>query len=286
MYAQTAELQERFISCLPCDESFNKVKAEVAKQSNTRMSATKMFANTIAKGVFNELNHFNVVDGSDIEHVRNPFIDTAVFEAPLRQKALPEAIQALNLHRIVGTGEASWYSPAADKKDKPLAEMIAARQLDEDDKLPLMKFVWLGQLALQNMFIRKVGSIDWKLVLGDLFETLIVVWPMQNHFGFWVPVTTAGTVAEHLVIVDVSEWEALMVYPMSPMHFAVKRQQGPCAARDTIVDLQASHCYDSELICAKMMSNEMPLLEASCRNGFGTLAVIVVCSLNLDRGCI
>ena len=277
IHSQTEELQERFISCLPCDETFNRVKSQNAKGQNTRMASSSIMVNTMDNGIFNALNHFDTVDRSDIKEVRQPTLPADLFNAPLRVSKLPKEIGDLGLQKIVGTGEASWYSPSAEKMNKPLAEVVALRLCDteNENKLNEFQFAWLGRLCLKNMFVRKIGTIDWKLVIGDLFGTLVKVWPVANHHGLWVPVVNEDTVAESIVVTDHKEYEAVMVQPISPMHFAIKKEQGPCAPIEKLVDLQGAHVYDEPIICIKMITNERPLLEAACRDGFGTLQVIL-----------
>ena len=152
MKAATQELQHRFISCLPMDETFNRVKARCAAGSNTRLSATSIQVNAIDNGVFDKLNHFDLVDSDTAVCLQGERIPQDVFEAPLRASTLPECVRDLNFGRIVGTGEAEWYSPAAESLNKPLAELVAARKCDAAGNLDSLQFCWLSQLCSGRFF--------------------------------------------------------------------------------------------------------------------------------------
>lgn len=59
-----------FKSCLAVDEAFNKIKAKVAKQANTRITPQQAMAVCIDSGLLSKLNHFKEVDYQEIMPVR------------------------------------------------------------------------------------------------------------------------------------------------------------------------------------------------------------------------
>ena len=62
--------QKRFISCLPVDEGFNKIKAAVDLQRNTRISPENAMATMVETGLLSELNKFEEVDPDSIRRNR------------------------------------------------------------------------------------------------------------------------------------------------------------------------------------------------------------------------
>ena len=194
-------------------------------------------------------------------------------------------MQAVDLASIVGTGAATWWSPGYDNQFKPQAELLAMRVLKKEDKLPQLKNAWLSRLCFPRILVRRVGTIDWSLSLGDLCGTIAKVWPVSWKSMCWQPDQTEHTVAETIVITDITEWESMPIKPISPLHAAIRAELGVLKAscHDTSVKLREDVFYKDLAIGAVGLDKERPIAETWVRQGCpnATLAYMIELALHI-----
>ena len=75
--------------------------------------------------VLSARNKFDEATWESEAPVRNFSFDKGVFRADLRQKNLDDETKALKLKSVVGTGEATWFSPTAYSSASPYADVLA-----------------------------------------------------------------------------------------------------------------------------------------------------------------
>ena len=266
MIAATRVTQARHISVLPIDEWFNIAKNLCGQGSSTRMNPTRVMAHAIDKGLLSKLNHFDEVDLSTTVLAKglSRHCGGNVFSAPLRRSHLDDDLSALKLHEIVGTGEARWYSPKADAMHKNLAQMLACRDCYDAGDVSSVQFTWLSRLCNGHMLIRKAGTFTWSLCIGNVMATSVVVWPVEDYHGQWTPKSGQEDHSQWVTITNLEQWEALPIQPISPMHKAVKMEQGRAAALDKSISLKHSRFYPAIPIVAKATDIARSLLQCVC----------------------
>lgn len=223
----------------------------------------------IDKKILSKLNKFDEVDRLEITPERDPVLDKKCFEAPLQKRYLPKSVQQIGLNDIVGTGDATWHSPAAENINKPFAQMLAARLCHGEGNLLNLEFAWLSRVCNNQMLIRRKTAFKWFLVVGDLFGSFLSLWPVKRRDVFFELVLDETAEAENVAITDVDAWEARPILPISPQHVAIKIAQGPDAKPDAYVKLQHSNAYPDVPLVAEAIDKTRPLLECFCRSGCG-----------------
>ena len=101
--------QDRFTTCDVVDDGFNRVKANVGKSQNTQCKGPRAMGVAIDKGVVSNLYKYNEVSRDDEPYERNVSLNEHTFQPLIRLDKLPQEMQELKLHDIVGTGDPTWY---------------------------------------------------------------------------------------------------------------------------------------------------------------------------------
>jgi hypothetical protein len=71
----------------------------------------------------------------------------AVVKPPLRRANMTQTVRYMELNKVVGYGDATWYSPSASTCMRPVAEMLAARDAFATRSQNLLDKVWLCRLV-------------------------------------------------------------------------------------------------------------------------------------------
>ena len=109
MISHARQLQIRFISTLPIDEMFNKIKHKAASGSNSRISLEQAMAAAIDKKVMSGLNHFREVDRASAPYTRDvDDEDDTIHNAPLQKSKLSKPVAAMKLGSVVGVPVLIW----------------------------------------------------------------------------------------------------------------------------------------------------------------------------------
>ena len=216
--------QTRFITQQICEDIFNRIKKDVDLGSNTVCSAARAWAVPVDKKVVGKLHRFKEVDHTEVLHTRRAELEESTFHPPLRPDRLKKSIRELNLHRIAGYSDAGWFSPQAQGSCRPACEMIALRAARQENKVHLLPDLKFCQLISRRMLFRKVDSEHWFFSMGSVTSTLAIGWPAKAHQGPLAPNACLpcplGKPA-FLAVLDVSQWEAMPMKILSPMHQAV-----------------------------------------------------------------
>ena len=131
----------------------------------------------IDTGVLSSLNKFEEVDRITQPVARNQKFQSHAFKPVLRPDLQDARTRDLNLRSVVGTGDATWFSPSSENAYAPFADIISRREARAKGNFECMKYLWLSRLLCTRMLIRKVGAADWQLSLGCTHSTLAVAWP-------------------------------------------------------------------------------------------------------------
>ena len=100
----------------------------------------------------------------------------------------------LNLKRIVGTGEAGWFSPSSTNTAAPFADVLACRELAP--KVHRLETAWLSRVFLPHLAVRPKGTSDWYVAIGDICAVLAKTWPLAVNDSVYTPITTDTSVAK------------------------------------------------------------------------------------------
>jgi len=236
-------------------------------------------------------NKFNEVDRMDAPAQRSGFLDPKTFKPPVRESKLAEPVRKLKLSDIIGTGDATWWSPGYANLFLPHAEQLAMRTLAaEGQDVRCMKTAWLSKLCTSRLLIRRKGTLAWALSLGNLCASLVKTWPVEWKDHRYCPVLGDDTVAGNVVIVDDLLYEAIPIQPVAPLRTAVKMElvgHHGDHIQNKVVTLKHSHCYGRLSVGAVALDTEKSLRETHARLGFpgDTLAFMTKYAKHIGAVC-
>ena len=215
--------QRRFITSLPIEEIFNRVKANVGQGMNTRCSPESAWSVGIDSDIISKVNHYDQVNHQSEPIERNFCFDKKTFDAPLRADNLEPAIKQMKLREVVGTGDATWWSPQSELLYAPYADIQVRRLARPGNNFRKIQFSWCCKLAHSGILLREKGTLQWWVCMGDLCSSLACVWPTRKD-----PHTTqmvlldvrAGTQSSLITILDPDGFEAVPMKVVSPIHQA------------------------------------------------------------------
>ena len=220
--------------------------------------------------VLSGLNKYEEVNRDSQKHVRNFAFTKQTFRPNFSAKTMDPKLRNLNLKRIVGTTEASWFSPNAANTATPFADILACREVAP--RIFRLETAWLSRLFTPLLAVRPTGTSDWFVVVGDICAVLVKGWPLAVDSGIYTPITNNDSVAKNFVCHDIDAFEAFPLKPACPMHRACLVE---VAAHGyffgKVVRLKASGEYGALPIGAVAAGPPRPLLDTSCRGGFGSL---------------
>lgn len=268
------EKQTRFISQLLVEECFNKVKKDVSMSANSRCTPQRAMAVVIDKQVLSSLNHFEEVSREHEIIERSFSFGPHAFKPRMRPDTEDHPTRMMSLRSIVGTGEASWYSPTASTSVAPYADLLICREAARLGTFLLLENTFLCQLASPRLCLRRVGEALWHMCIGDVVGVVAYGWPVrQCDDGTLVPVTEAGTCPQPLVMMQAEVWEAMPVTPISPLRRALLRVRGSNATTSRPLALRDAATYGKLTMALLPRDRARPLLEAAARQGFFELQV-------------
>jgi hypothetical protein len=264
--------QTRFITSLPVEECFNKIKANVDKGSNTVCTAQRAMAVAIDSGVLCQLNKYSEVDRHGQMVARNFTFAKQAFKPPLRAKQLDPKVRDLNLRRVVGTGEAPWFSPTAAGASAPYADIAARREIGATGDWSQLKALWMCRLGNTRLLLRKVGSAQWFVCVGDICSVVMALWPVRLEAdGTYVPNVRDDSKCAHMTLTDPVLWEAMPVMPASPKRRAILLAAGANFETDKEYAVNDSSSYGRISMAAHPLDKARPLLTAAALQGFWDL---------------
>ena len=222
--------------------------------------------------MLSKTNRYEEVTRGSESWLRNFEFIPKAFEPVLKASEMETETRACNWKSIVGTGEAYWFSPNANNSSAPYCDAVALRSVE--DNVKRLKNCWLSRLCEDcNMLLRRKGNDGWGITVGDICGTIVKTWPTQHQGGFYVPTIQPGTTSDTHVIVDLSEWEAVPLKILSPMHCAIKTEKTKLGIEHkSSIDIRPQHEYGFLPVCAIPIDCVRPLLETTLRRGFGSLA--------------
>ena len=277
----------RFISQLCVEEMFNRVKSNVGGSVNTRCTAQRAMAVAIDTGVLSTINRFNEVSRESQILDRGFEFDKNAFKPALKPSQLDEATRAANFTKIVGYGEADWFSPSATNSAAPFCDILASRDVKGD--MGKLETAWLCRLASSSrLLLRRVGTPHWVLPVGDICAVIVKVWPVDCIGDAFEPRVSDTTTTTTITITNPTDWEAVMVKPMSPMRQATRIES---AAGNklvgNIVRIKQSSAYGRLPVRIRFNDKPRPLLQTVCRGGFAnqTLTFLVKLATYLEAEC-
>lgn len=278
--------QTRFVTQQIVEDSFNRIKKGVDLGVHTRCSTHRCWALPIDKAVVGKIHRYMEVDRTEILQARTPTIADGVFHPVVRKELLSEDMRSLSLARVVGFGEASWYSPQAASLMRPLCEMSALREARSVDALEKLDTVWLCRLVSKRMLFRRVHTGDWFIGIGDICGTLAVGWPAtrSSAANTFLPVVIPGVQARLFTILNLDDWEARPFEIHSPLHVAVAQSGGQAESSVTVGP--SSNCGRLTMVAVPTGPVE-PLKVVAARGAFAQLplaALRTLCTFGLTPG--
>ena len=208
----------RFLCQLPVEEMFNRVKKNVSLGGNSTCTPQRAMAVAIDARVLSGLNKYEEVNRDSQKHVRNFAFTKQTFRPNFSAKTMDPKLKNLNLKRIVGTTEASWFSPNAANTAAPFADILACREVAP--RIFRLETAWLSRLFTPLLAVRPTGTSDWFVVVGDICAVLVKGWPLAVDSGIYTPITNNDSVAKNFVCHDIDAFEAFPLKPACPMHRA------------------------------------------------------------------
>ena len=178
-------------------------------------------------------------------------------------------VRALGLHRVVGTKDASWFSPAAENSAAPYAQVLACRMLPS---VNLFEYTWLVRLFSLRIAVRRVNTSDWSIAIGDICGTIVKAWPLELKGGVYTPIINDSSVACTDVCTDEDDWMAMPLAPVSPMRRACMQEvanEGHFSGN--LVQLHESAHYGKLQIAAVPTDEPRFLIDAAVRQCFWDL---------------
>ena len=122
-----AEHSQRLISSLIVENIFGAAKARVAKGSSKQCTAAVHGVLPSIPGALAQKARFTEISRATVLSTRNSTMPDYVCHPPYAPKHMVAADRELNLHSVVGNGEADWWSPTAIRVAVPIIDMIVAR---------------------------------------------------------------------------------------------------------------------------------------------------------------
>ena len=255
---------------MPIEEMFNRIKRNVAGGSNTVCTPQRAMAVAIDTQVLSKLNDYDEISREGEGGLRNFAFNKFAFKPPFAKSNMDADVVALDLKRIVGAGEASWFSPNAANSSAPYADNIACRLVQPH--IRKLETAWLSRLFGPSLAFKKIGSPTWYCALGDVCGVLIKAWPLKSSGAVYSPITTDDSAAINAVCTDTDLFEAMPLNPVSPMHRACLQEINEVGyMTGTLVRLRASGDYGHLPIAALPGDMARGLLNTQLRLGFGTL---------------
>ena len=140
-------------------------------------------ATVIDKGVLNVTNKYEEVKREQETIERAFTFEKDTFKPQMNLKKLGcEKTRDANFKRIVGIGDAPWFSPSATNTPSPYADILACREVGVS-RLRRLETSWFCRLAHPRVLVRKVGADDWLIPIGELYSTIVKVWPSVCRDG-------------------------------------------------------------------------------------------------------
>lgn len=210
-------------------------------------------------------------------------VKDSAFHPPLRQTRQRPELQVLDLKSVCGYGNATWYTPQAQSCMRPVADMIAARQANNQE-LGFLDRCWLCRVVSKRMLIRRAGTEDWFFALGDICGTLVVAWPakvgpQENSFELDLQ---DGRTSSLFAVLDLDLWEARPYEIHSPLHQAVVLAGG--IDETTEVNVPASGFLKIGGMLPMATGPAENLKVVAARQAFGTLPMDYLSQLLLYFG--
>ena len=203
------------------------------------------------------------------------FSPLQVFHAPLRTDKLSPELKDGGMRKVVGYNTPTWYSPATGPAVfAPYADIIAKRDASRTPNgLRKLKWRCLSRLVDSSIAIRKAGTDDssWMLGCGNIEAVVALAWPcVSDGNGRLIPrARHHSDKPQFLTITEASDWEAVLVDIVSPMHSCII-QEDP-TTRENIykdVDLNESSHYGKVTVVAIVRCAAKPLLQIQAKVGF------------------
>ena len=275
-----AEKSTRFITCLPIDELFNRIKNKVGQGSNTRCSLERTYALAIDSDVLCGINNYLEIERTTSVPTRNSSFPDNTFKPSLKRKSMDEDTKKLELHKIAGTGDAPWYSPQAQSFMRPYCELGASKICKANGSLATMEHVWLSSLFHTGMIVRTVAEPDLSyLCLGHVCSVFAILWPVVKDGPTWKPKLDTSSKAKHVVVCDLAIWRATPVQIIGPMHNALLKIMNTDPGTDGCCTLPASHNFGVLKICLIAVGEERPLLQTAALEAFWDLPLSFLVTL-------
>ena len=238
MYGGPRQRQTRFVTSQIVEDTFNRVKKGVDLGSNTKCSAPRAWALPIDKSVVSQIHRYTEVDRHEVQYSRMAEIDDRTFQPPLKLSKQSEGLRDLQVNKVAGYGDATWYSPQAQSCMRPVCEMLAARVARATNNFELLEKSWLCRLISKRMLFRKFGTADWFIGIGDICSTLACGWPTVKATGIehtYQPAVRDGDRANNFAIMNVDEWEAMPIVIHSSLHQDVLASVGGSTGKEVQV---------------------------------------------------
>ncbi len=213
---------DRHISQQLIEDSFNGIKSAVDKKGNTMTNAVYAWSNLVDKAIMSKKYAFREVVRQPALPERNTTFAPETWTPVLKKAKLDAAVKDAGWHKVVGYGDAEWFSPGAGGYLAPYADLQAARDAHAADQLHMLGSRNYVRLVQKNVLLQKIGAGDgkWYLGIGDADCSVGIVFPVvEVEPGQFVPDNNRDK--KLITILDPDAWRAKPVKWISPLHRAV-----------------------------------------------------------------
>lgn len=270
---------------MPVEHVFGAAKANKNKGRNQCGSALTCWAAPIDGEVLTSRNKFKTIDTSSVPMSRNgDDLPAALHRAPIAPRHMEADTKKLDLHRITGSGEASFYSTIAHNLAVPIYDMLNLRSAVPEGAADSLDCVWFCRLAHPTIILNKIGTTKWFIGGGDLCGKMTLGWPLgeaRGPNGDWYSPRFDDEAGFKLITLhQPKRWQARSLHILSPLHQAVQHEQK--ATKADVVILKSSAHYGTMPMCLQTLGPTRSLLEVAAREAFWQLPISYI-RLVLDQ---
>ena len=258
------------------EDSFNSIKKHNGKKANTVCTGNFAMASVLDDRVLTSKHRYDEVNRHVEFPERNAQLPSDANQAVLKKPKLPQHIKDLDLASITGFKDADWFSPGAPGMSAPYADLEACRAAHDVGKLNALGERNWCRLISKDVLIRHRDSTEWLLGVGNIDGSVGVAWPVEELGNGLFQAKKGDATSVLITILDISEWQAMPVRWVAPMHRAVMEElaaAGKHVHSSDNVKLKGSSHYPAGIfsIAVEVTGAAVSLLRCAALQGFWTL---------------